>query len=114
MKMLGSDINNDLVIDASGSLSVLTGLDAIMSACEHKSKAQLTQMVLAYDEGMPNFQTIWNGSPNVAQFEASLRSVILSIDGVLEIESLIIQIADNTLQYTITIKTVYGTGVLNG
>ncbi|MGJ0509067.1 MAG: hypothetical protein ACR652_18490 [Methylocystis sp.] len=108
------DENNDLVIASDGRLSISVELEAVLQACEHAAKAQLTEMVLAVDEGVPNFQTIWSGSPNVLQFEGYLRRQLLRVVGVLDIASLSVTVSNNVLSYTAVIVTEFGQGALNG
>lgn len=113
-QMLAVDTNNDLYLNRTGNIAVSNELLAVIQACEHIAKSQLFEMVLAQERGIPNFETIWRGSPNVAQFEAFMRRNLLTVAGVTEIESLETQVADNTLIYIARIKTIYGIGVLNG
>lgn len=111
--MLAVDTNNDL-ITRNGNLVLNTQLAATMQACEHKAQAMLTEMVLAYDEGMPNFNVVWNGSPNIAQFEAALRVQLLSVPEVIEVVDITTSIIGDTLSYNAVISTTYGIGALNG
>lgn len=108
------DANNDLMLAGNGNLAISAELEAVMQACAHAAKAQLTEMVLSADQGVPNFQTIWNGAPNVIQFEAYLRRQLLQVVGVVEVVSLEVVISNNVLSYTAVIRTIYGEGALNG
>ena len=109
----GTNDNNDIYIGGNGNLAVFSGLDAVMDACETASKAQLGEMVLATELGMPNFQTIWVGSPNYAIFQNYLRNTLLSVPGVLEVQSIELAVTDNILRYTAVIVTIFGSGVLS-
>lgn len=113
-KVFTVDVNNDLVLAGDGNLSISTELKATLQACEHAAKAQLSEMVLAVDQGVPNFQIIWNGSPNVTQFEAYLRRQLLAVVGVTDVVALDTDVSNNILSYTATISTIYGEGVING
>lgn len=108
------DENNDLFINNDGQLSISRNLEAVIQACEHVAKAQLLEMVLNQERGIPNFETIWNGSPNVVQFEAYLRRNLLTVPDVIEVVSLETNIQNNVLLYTAEIRTIYGTGVIDG
>jgi hypothetical protein len=108
------DSNNDLIIAGDGNLAISSDLAATLQACEHAAKAQLSEMVLAVDEGIPNFQTVWTGAPSVIQFEAYLRRSLLAVVGVLDIVELTTVVANNILSYNVTIATIYGEGVING
>ena len=96
------------------NIAVLTGLPAVSAACETATKAQLGEMVLATSQGIPNFQTIWVGSPNYSLFVSYLRNTLAGIPGVLEVSALDVSVAKNVLSYTASIKTQFGTGVING
>lgn len=108
------DSNNDLVLATNGNLSISSGLQAVMQACEQAAKAQLGEMILAVDEGMPNFDVVWNGAPNIPQFEAYLIARLNSVEGVTEVSEVSASASAGVLTYTATIKTIYGDGVLNG
>ena len=106
--------NNDIFIALNGSLSVSDGLVAVMQAAQQSAQTQLGEMVFAVDDGIPNFATVWNGAPNVSQFEAYLRSAITAVDGVTSVDSLTTKVEGGALSYAATIQTIYGPGVLNG
>lgn len=108
------DSNNDLIIQGDGLMGLSNGLQATLQACEHAAKAQLGEMVLAVNNGVPNFQTIWQGAPNIAQFEAYLLRELQNVDGVIEVTSLNASASNNILNYNATIRTIYGEGAING
>lgn len=108
-----TDQNNDLQIVA-GRLAIVSSRDAILQICAHAAKAILGEMVLAIDQGMPYFETVWVGGPTVAPFEAAFRTRIMQIQGVEAIEELTISQTGNTMVYSAQIRTIYGTGPLNG
>ena len=105
--------NNDIYV-SSGEIAIASELQAIIEVCENVAKSQLGEMFLAQDRGIPNFQTIWTSSANVAQFEAYLKRSISAVDGVIGIKSLNVQVSNNVLSYQIEIETIYGTGVIGG
>jgi hypothetical protein len=106
--------DNDIFIGEDGNLSVATGLRAVLKGCESASYAQLGEMVLAKGLGIPNFQAIWVGVPNYPLFELYLRKALLSVLGVTSVKSLQITVKGNTLSYTATIVTIYGTETITG
>lgn len=109
-KTFGVNSDNDIFINSTGNLDIQTGIQATLQACAQISKAQLGEMVLAMQEGIPNFQTVWVGVPNLAQFEAYLRTALLAVEGVRNILNLTTGISNNVLSYTAVIETVYGQG----
>lgn len=109
------DANNDLVIGADDRLSIVSGLDAVLQNCEHAAKTILNEMVLAQGEGIPYFEAVWVGVPNLAVWEASFRARILAVADVLAVVTLRLGRAGDVLTYEATISTVYGTGdISNG
>lgn len=111
-KSFSLNSNNDIFIGLDGLLSISNDLEAVLQDCATAAKAQLGEMILSIDQGVPNFQTIWQSAANVAQFEAFLRRTILRVSGVTEIKSLSVVVRDNTLFYTAEIVTIYGQGAL--
>ena len=71
-------------------------------------------MIHAYDEGIPFLREAFSKQPNMAQFEASLRRRLLDTPDVTSIVSLVTQIEGESLKYTATLQTTYGTVTING
>lgn len=112
-KTFGIDANNDLVISGR-SMVVLSDLDAILQICAQCAKAILGEMVFNTEGGMPYFETVWVGGPSSAAFEAAFRLRIPQIDGVTEIQELTTGQVGDSMQYSATIVTVFGTGAISG
>jgi hypothetical protein len=106
--------NNDIFIGGNGSLSLSAGLVATLQAAQQAAQTQLAEMIYAVDQGIPNFAVVWNGTPNVIQFEAYLRRTLLAVDGVTAIESLDVVAGGDALTYRAVITTIYGAGAING
>ena len=113
-RVLAVDAKNDLYIAEDGNLAIHTGLLAVMQACAQAVKTQFGSVVLQTNIGVPSFELIWSGTPNLLQYDVFLRRAILSVPDVLEVVSLDIQAADNKVTYQATIRTIYGPGVVNG
>ena len=111
---LGTNSNNDLFLDTNRNFAVFQGLDAVIAACETATKAQLGEMILFSQDGIPNFQTVWVGSPNYSLFESYIRNTLLSVLGVTEVKSIELKVADNVLSYTATIDSEFGLAVIDG
>lgn len=111
----GCNADNDIYIGLDTNLVILQGIPAISQACEHAAKARLGEMVLAVDNGIPYFETVWNGVPNLQQFQIALRKAFLQIADVSEIVSLTTGQVGNTLNYNAVIRTTTGNEVtING
>ena len=113
MKSFAIDGNNDFLVSGR-SLSLLSGVDAVLAVCAHAAKAILGEMVFSQTQGMPYFETVWIGAPTTAPFEAAFRDRIRQVEGVTEIQELTVSLADGKMTYSATIATIYGTGTLNG
>jgi hypothetical protein len=114
VQTFGANSNNDIYIDDTGNLSIVYGLEATLQACEHAVKTRLGEMILAIDQGIPYFEAVFVGVPNIGQFQIAIRLAILNVSGVTDIISLDITQLDNVLSYTAVILTTYGRGVING
>lgn len=108
------DENNDIYLGPDGSLAIASNLTATLQAAQQAAQTQLAEMEYAVDQGLPNFEVVWNGAANISQFDAYLRRAILAVERVTGITELTISVAGNQLSYVATITTDYGPGVLNG
>ena len=113
-RSFGENNNNDLYIGEDGNLVIRQDIEAVLLLCKAAAEAQLLEMVLAVDQGMPNFQTIWTDAGSIAPFEAALRVQISSIPDVRNIKSLDITVIGNDLIYRAVIDTVFGEGEIDG
>lgn len=113
-RVLSVDSTNDIYIGPDGSLALSDGVQATLQAAQQAAQTQLGEMIYAVDQGLPNFDVVWNGAPNLSQFDAYLRRAILAVDGVTAINQLEVAKAANKLTYRAVIATIYGSGVING
>lgn len=112
MTILTFSVNssNDMYLDEFGNIAFAYDLTAITQQCQQAAKTLLGEMVYNINDGIPYFQTLWVGTPNIAQYTSALRRAFLAVDGVLEVVSLITSHSGNTLSYTAVIRTIYGSG----
>lgn len=111
---LAVNAQNDLYLEPSGNIALASGLEATLQACAQEAKTILGEMVLATDRGIPYFEVVFVGQPSVPQFSAALRLAWSTVPHVIEVTSLAIGQAGNTLTYEATITTDYGQGVISG
>ena len=102
--------NNDIFLDSEGNISISRDAKAVEFACKNAAQTLLGEMIYRTDEGMPNFETVWGGIPNIPQFKASLISTLLSVSDVIEVDDPVVTIKDNILSYNVTILTAFGPG----
>lgn len=100
--------NNDIYLDAIGNIAFAFDLTAIVQQCKQVASTLLGEMVYNVNDGIPFFQVVWVGVPNVAQYTSALRRAFLAVGGVLEVVSLITSQANDVLSYTAMIRTIYG------
>lgn len=108
MITLATDSNNDLYLSNLKSIETSSDIYAIEQVINHKVKTVLGELIFNTDEGIPYFDYIWSGVPNVQQAEFYIREAILAVDGVTGIESFSIFVQNKILSYNATINTIYG------
>lgn len=106
------DANNDIFIGLDDRLSFNAELDALLQLCEHAATTLLGEMVLAADQGVPYFQALWSGRPNLPVWEAAFRQRVLAVEGVTAIVALTTRRDGDRLIYSATIRTTFGTGTI--
>lgn len=109
-----TDDDNDFVTLPNGNLAMVTDRLAVAQEAKHFAATARAEMIHAHDEGIPFLREAFSKQPNLAQFEASLRRRLLSTPDVTGILSLTTQIEGETLKYTATLQTTYGTVTING
>lgn len=109
-----TDTQNDLYIAQDGNLAFSTGIGAVVQSVQNATQAILGQCIFDVELGLPVFETIWNGVPNIPQYETALESTILAVPGVRDILSLDIAADGEAVRYTANILTDFGAGVVNG
>lgn len=98
---------NDLYINSSGSLTMLTGQQAVAAACETACQTQLGECVLQTGYGLPNFSLIWVGTPDYALWQSYLEQILLNVAGVSGVQSISLSAQNHTLSYSAQITTIY-------
>lgn len=108
------DNRNDLTLAPDGRLKIATGLEAVLYACQNAVQTVRGECPLDVERGLPNFETVWGGSPNLAQFEAAARSALNAVPGVVTVQSFVATISNGTVSFVALIETEFGTENLNG
>lgn len=113
-RSFGINAHNDLTIGNNGALTMVDQLQAVMNICEHAASAILNEMIYAQGQGLPDFQTVWNGAPYLSAWEMAFKRRMKKIPEVVSLESLKTWRSADTMKYAATIKTIYGTGEIHG
>lgn len=111
MRTFQTDRNNDLVI-SDGNLTVLSGLDAVMSASKHYAQTLHGEMIHDMTSGLRMFDTAFN-QPRIALFKNELRNRLMQVPDVISVTDIDVSATGENLLYSATIETIYGSGVIN-
>lgn len=114
MKTFSVDSQTSDLQTQNGFLVIATGRDCIAQQCSQAMRTILGEMLYAADKGIPYFQVVWTGSPNLLAFEAAARAALLAVPGVLFVNSFSARIAANELIYSVELSTTDGTVTING
>lgn len=109
-----TDENNDFVTLPNGNLAMARDIDAVAQEAKHFAASARNEMIHAYNQGIPFLREAFSKQPNLAQIEAALRRRILETPDVTAILSMDTSMEGETLRYTATLKTTYGTVIING
>lgn len=101
------DENNDLIF-LNGSIVLDINAQAVADITKSVCSTVLGEMIFNADQGIPYFDIVWNGVPNLSQAEYELRTAILSVDNVDDITDFSLFVSDDTLSYNATIQTTFG------
>ena len=79
---LAVNAQNDIYIGDDGNIALVFNLQGTLQACAHSGKTILGEMIFAANQGLPNFQLIWVGVPNLQQYETAVPATLLAVYGV--------------------------------
>ncbi len=99
--------DNDIFIGPDGNLSILSGIGAVEAACATATKAQLGEMVFATNTGIPNFQTLWIGTPEYGLWKSAILKTLQNVPGVTAVTSLNLAANGGTISYIAQITTIF-------
>ncbi len=122
MQTLSANVNNnipgvaydDIYLDSNHNISISRDLEAVLEACAQAAQTVLGEIIFNINQGIPFFETVWIGVPNIQQYTAALRVAFLNVPNVVEVVSLITSQIDNNLIYTAVIRTAFGSGGISG
>lgn len=103
---IAEDDNNDMYLDNTGNIAMFNGVQALEVQCKAALEAQLNEMVLQTNQGMPTLQAVFQNM-NLQQYVAAGRARLTAITGVVQVSSFTISISGNKLFYTADILTIY-------
>lgn len=113
MSGLAGNFKNDIYLDADGDIAWFTDLDAVRDDCETAMKAQLGEMVLSLDTGVPTLDTVWSQWKPL-QFEAAARAMLLTVPNVSAVKTFNITRNAGVATYVAQIQTTFGSTTVSG
>lgn len=113
MTSIATNANNDIYLDATGNLAMVSGINAVQQDCEHAMKTQVGECILQTTYGVPTMETVWlEWKPK--QFEAAARALLLTVPDVIQVTSFTITRSGNVANYTADIESTYGPLAIQG
>ena len=107
MTSIATNAQNDIYLDTSGNLAMVTGIQACAQDCEHIAKVRLGEMVLNTQGGIPYLEQVFQNS-NTLAFKQALINAWLTVPNVTGIQSVTVSIVGGVLNYTAVINTIFG------
>lgn len=122
MQTLSANVNStvpgvafdDIYLNSKGNISISYDIEAVLQACAQAAQTVIGEIIFNVNQGIPFFQTIWNGIPNTQQYTAALRVAFLNVPNVVEVVSLFTTQINNEFQYSAVIRTTFGSGGISG
>ena len=112
MTTILTDSNNDIQLTNTYSVALGTGIDAVKASCEYAVKTMIGELIFQGDNGIPAFNLIWSGNPNIPQAENAIREVLLGVENVTGVSSIEAFVNGEIFNYTAVIETTFGTTTL--
>lgn len=108
----GLNAQNDLILDETNNMSILTGLNALIQSCEARIEAQQREMIYAYNKGNIIVDAVFRET-NLPLFIAKSRRLLLTVVNVLQVNSFSASVNNGRCLYTATILTAYSPTLVN-
>lgn len=105
---------NNGFLKSGGTIKLVTQLEAVVINCQHEAQTLRGEDPYRQNKGMPNFKQIWNGTPDVLQFEFFLRQVLGAVADVERLSNFKASVVRGELSYSIDITTPFGTDTVSG
>ena len=114
MKTLATDNNNDLYVDAGGSIAIVSDIDALANISKNAVLTNRGELTYNVQFGIPYMETIFADLANTDIFQASIIQTLESLEGVERISSFSFEINNGIYSYQVEETTKFGTVILNG
>jgi hypothetical protein len=106
--------DNDIFVDGSNSIVLKSDENAVAQSSVQAVRAKRNEMPFASEDGIPYFETIFIGNPDIAQIDFYYIQEIQKVPNVVRVLSLTSEIKDNVYEYRAEIETVFGNTFIEG
>jgi hypothetical protein len=103
-----TNANNDLFLADGRNLVIISGIEALEQNVVQACLMRLGEDIYNQSSGVDYFGSIFTPQQNYDAARKSLIDTILTVDGVLSIDSLSISIDGDTFNFTANIVTTFG------
>jgi hypothetical protein len=98
--------NNDIYLLPNGNLAMVSGVLGLQQSCANRMKAQLREMFLQPNDGLPTLADVWR-TRNFIKWQAVGLATLAAVVGVVRVVSFTISTSGNVFSYTAKILTIY-------
>lgn len=103
-----TDNNNDLFLDDSNDIVVITDLEACTQDVRSQTLMRTGENIYNRREGVDYFQYVFTPQQNYDEARKSLATAILASPDVISIEQLTVTIAGDVFNYEARVLTLHG------
>lgn len=114
MITIASNDNNDIYLDTSGNVAMRRDLAACIQSCREVSQTLLGELPYAQSRGVAFFDVALVPNPPLGLYESQLRKQLMTVPGVIKVQSIAFNIDGPRLAYEAKIKTIYGEEIIRG
>ena len=114
MKTIGTNQNNDIYIDTSGNLAILTDINALANVSKNAILTTQGEPQYNQESGIPYFETIFCDTPKIDLFQAAQIATLENLENVNRVEEYKYSQANNIFSYSVKIDTTFGEIEING
>lgn len=114
MKTIGTNQNNDIYIDSSGNLAILTDINALANVSKNAILTTQGEPQYNQESGIPYFETIFTDTPSIDLFQAAQIATLENLENVNRVSDYQYSQKDNIFSYSVKIDTTYGDIIING
>lgn len=122
MQTLSANVNNnipgvafnDIYLNSFGNISISLDQKAVLEGCAQAAQTVLGELIYFVDQGIPFFETVWIGVPNIQQYVAAITLAFLNVPNVTQVNELTTTQIDSNLGYQALISSNFGVSNING